>query len=47
MQPKFSALVIVSDDNDLITCIELWLERILLKFQNIEEERDMCKGEIL
>ena len=26
---------------------ELWLERILLKFQYTVEESDMCKGEIL
>ena len=36
-----------SDDNDQITNTELWLERILLKFQYTEEESDMCKGELL
>ena len=36
-----------SDDNDRITNTELWLKRILLKFQYNEEESDMCKGELL
>ena len=26
---------------------ELWLERILLRFQYTEEESDMCKGQLL
>ena len=49
MQPNFSALVInyPSDDFDQITNTKLWLERILLKFQYIEEEIDMCKGQLL
>jgi hypothetical protein len=34
-----------SDDSEWITNTTLWLERmILLKFQCIEEENDMCKG---
>ena len=36
-----------SNDNDRATNTELWLERILLKFQYIEEGSDMCKGELL
>ena len=36
-----------SDDSDRISNTELWLERILLKFQYIEEESDTCKGEHL
>lgn len=33
-----------SDDIDRITNIELWFQKILLKFQYNEEESDMCKG---
>jgi hypothetical protein len=36
-----------NDDSDRITNIELWLKRILLEFQYIEEESDMCKGKLL
>ena len=36
-----------SNDSDRITNIELWLERMLLKFQYTKEESDMCKGEFL
>ena len=36
-----------SDDSVQVTNIELWLERILLKFQYTEEESNMCKGELL
>ena len=35
-----------SDDSDRITNTELWLKRILLKFQ-YTEENDMCKGELV
>ena len=35
-----------SNDSDQITNTELWLKRILLKFQ-CTEESDMCKGELL
>jgi len=35
-----------SDDSDRITNTELWLKKILLKFQSTEES-DMCKGELL
>ena len=48
MQPNFSTLHnYPSDDCDRITNTELWLERVLLKFQYIEEENDMCKEELL
>ena len=43
----FSPCNYPSDDSDRITNTALWLERILLKFQYIEEESDMCKGELL
>jgi hypothetical protein len=43
----FSPCNYPSDDSDRITNTALWLERILLKFQYIEEEKDMCKGELL
>ena len=37
-----------STNNDRITNTELWLERILLKFQYTEEEEsEKCKGELL
>jgi hypothetical protein len=36
-----------SNDSDRITSTELWLGRILLKFQYTKEESDMCKGELL
>ena len=43
----FSSCNYPSNDYDQITNIELWLERILLKFQYIDEEIDICKGELL
>jgi hypothetical protein len=51
--PIFNATKVFSprnyprNDSGRITNTELWLERILLKFQYIEEESDMCKGELL
>jgi hypothetical protein len=35
-----------SNDSGRITNTELQLERILLKFHYIEEEHDMCKGQL-
>ena len=43
----FSPLNYSNDDSDQITNTELWLKRILLKFQYTKEESDMCKGELL
>ena len=43
----FSPCNYPSNDSGRITNTELWLERILLKFQYMEEESDMCKGEPL
>ena len=34
-------------ESDQITNNKLWLERILLEFQYIEEESDVCKGKLL
>ena len=51
--PKFNVAKIFSprnypsDDSDWNTNTELGLKRILLKFQHIKEESDMCKGEPL
>ena len=36
-----------SNDSDRITNTELWFESIWLKFHYIEEESDICKGELL
>ena len=47
MAKLFSPRNYPSDDSDRITNTELWLERILLKYQYTEEEKDMCKGELL
>jgi hypothetical protein len=44
----FSPCNLSSNDSDHITNTELWLGRLLLlKSQYIEEENDMCKGELL
>ena len=36
-----------SNDSDRITNTELWLERMLLKFQYTREESAMCKEELV
>ena len=51
--PAFNATKLFSphnypnNNNDQITNTELWLGRILLKYQYTKEESDMFKGELL